>query len=189
MSESQPSVQPASIPEPIERPEPRADMRTDMREDDPRARAERRAAELLGHNPDIGELEEGDKFNIDRDIIPDGWDYEWKTQTVLGAEDPAAQVQTANAGWEPVPASRHPEFMPETYAGRTIDRMGMRLMERPESITAKARAYELRKARAQVRAKEEQLSSPPTGQFERANKDQILVRVKKTFEAPMAIPE
>jgi hypothetical protein len=40
----------------------------------------------------------------------------------------------------------------------------------------------------QVRAKEEQLAATPAGQFERANKDNSLVKVKKSYEA-MPIPE
>jgi len=60
---------------------------------------------------------------------------------------------------------------------------GMILMERPAEVTEEARLVELRRARAQVRQKEEQLSSSPAGQFERANKENSLVKVKKSYEA------
>jgi hypothetical protein len=64
----------------------------------------------------------------------------------------------------------------------------MVLMERPLEITEEVRAAELRRARLQVRAKEEQLSSTPQGQFERSNKGNDLVKVKKGYEA-IAIPD
>ena len=55
-----------------------------------------------------------DEFYIDPSDIPDGWSYEWKRRTVLGAEDPAYQVALARSGCEPVPTSRHPSYMPRS---------------------------------------------------------------------------
>jgi hypothetical protein len=156
------------------------------REEDPRTRAARRAMELReqGSTDDDGV----DKFYIDPKIIPDGWSYEWKTYTVLGKENPSYQVAMAHKGWEAVPRSRHPSLMPLNYQGETIEREGMVLMERPLEITQEAKARDLRVARAQVQGKEAQLGGAGPGQFERANKDQSLVRVKKSFEA-IPIPE
>jgi hypothetical protein len=156
------------------------------REEDPRARAARRALELReqASSDDDGV----DKFFIDPRIIPDGWGYEWKTFTVLGKENPSYQVAMAHKGWEAVPRSRHPHLMPINYQGETIEREGMVLMERPLEITQEAKARDLRIARAQVRGKEEQLGGAPNGTFERSNKDQPLVKVKKSFEN-MPIPE
>lgn len=156
------------------------------REEDPRARAARRAMELReqADSDDDGV----DKFYFDPKIIPDGWSYEWKTFTVLGKENPSYQVSLAHRGWEAVPRSRHPHMMPHNYQGETIERDGMILMERPLEITQDARARDARVARAQVRGKEEQLGGAPAGTFERSNKDQTLVKVKKTFEH-MEIPE
>lgn len=164
----------------------RGDMRPEMREDDPRARAAKRAAELRLHAADIPEGV--DEFFIDPHKIPEAWSYEWKTHTVIGKEDPAYQVQLAQAGWQSVPASRHPEMMPKGHAGECIERKGMVLMERPLEITQDARDRESRRARLQVRNKEEQLNAAPKGQFDRANKDASLVRVNKSYE-PMAIPK
>lgn len=149
-------------------------------------RAARRAAELRGH---AGNLDEGtDDFYIPVHYIPDGWSYEWKMKSVLGAEDPAYAVSIARKGWEPVPASRHPSMMPEGNKYQTIERKGMILMERPLEITDEARRIERRKAVNQVRQKEEQLNSAPQGQFDRNNKDAPLARVRKGYE-PMPIPE
>lgn len=163
-----------------------APKRRQMREEDPRARAARRAEELRSHG---GSLEEGtDEFYIDKSEIPPGWEYEWKRQTVMGQEDPAYQVALYRAGWEPVPASRHPSYMPIGGNYETITRKGMILMERPSEINEEARARELRKARTQVRQKEEQLNAAPPGQFDRVNKDASMVKVKRSYEA-MPVPE
>jgi hypothetical protein len=105
---------------------------------------------------------------------------------LLGKEDPAYKVQLARAGWEPVPASRHPEMMPiGNYA--VIERKGMILMERPYSLTKEARDVELRRAKGQVRAKEAQLSATPDGTMTREH-DRVRPSVKKSFE-PIPVPE
>ena len=162
-------------------PEMRKEMRPPMREEDPRTRAARRAAEIRNH---VGNMDEGtDEFYIPTELIPDGWTYEWKRKTVMGQEDPAHQVALARKGWEPVPASRHPSFMPDGGGYNTIERKGMILMERPAEVTEEARLIEQRRARLQVRQKEEQLNSAPQGQFERNNKENSLVKVKKSYEA------
>ncbi len=156
-------------------------------EESPRERAARKAAEHRAHRD--GSLDDGtDEFFVEPGVIPDGWTYEWKTKTILGAEDPAHQVKLARDGWEAVPASRHPEMMPAGYAGVEITRKGMVLMERPSEITEEVRQIELRRARLQVRAKEEQLSASPAGQFERSNKGNDMAKIKKGYEA-MPIPE
>jgi hypothetical protein len=173
--------------EPVPVAPSRPEMRPVMREEDPRARAARRAAELRDHHN--GDMDDGvDEFYIDPADIPEGWSYEWKRRTVLGAEDPAYQVALARAGWEPVPTSRHPSYMPMGGDYPFIERKGMILMERPLEITEDARSAELRKARLQVRQKEAQLNSAEGGQFERTNKDQSLVKVRKSYEA-MPIPD
>jgi len=161
---------------------PRAPLR-----ENPRDRAARRAAELREHR---GAMDEGtDEFYIPLDIIPDGWDYEWKRKLLLGQEDPAYQVQLARNGWEAVPADRHPEMMPSTGNFAVIERKGMILMERPKEITDEVRAADLRRARQQVRQKEEQLNSAPDGTLQRKKSDgSSLASVKKSYEA-IPIPE
>lgn len=164
----------------------RPEMRPAMREEDPRARAARRAAELRDHGA-LGD-EGTDEFYIDPNDVPPGWTYEWKRKLTMGAEDPAYEVHLARAGWEPVPTSRHPSYMPQgNYP--IIERKGMVLMERPAEITGEARERELRKARNQVRQKEQQLNSADPGQFERHKSDgSPLVKVGKSWEA-IPIPE
>lgn len=156
-----------------------------VREEDPRERAARRAAEVRAHG---GNTEEGvDKYFIDPSLIPPGWSYEWKRKLLLGKEDPAYDVNLTRGGWEPVPARRHPEMMPKGKYS-TIERDGMILMERPYVLTENARSIEKKRARQQVKFKEDQLNNPPAGTFERTNKDQPLANIKKSYEA-MEIPE
>ena len=166
----------------------RKPMRESMRESD-LARAERRAAEILGA---INTLDDGvDEFRIDRDMVPEGWSYEWKRKTVMGQEDVGYQTALARSGWEPVDVnkdSKHRALMGADWKGQTIERKGMILMERPKSITDEARRLESRRARGQVQIKEEQLTAAPPGQFERTNQDSSLAKVKKGYE-PMPIPE
>jgi len=163
----------------------RPDMRAPLRAEDPRERARKRAEQIRQHAG--GSMEDGtDEFYVPQHMIPEGWTYEWKRLTVMGQEDPAYQVQVAQKGWEPVPASRHPEMMPHGWSGNTIDRKGQRLFERPREITDEVRADELRRARSQVRIKEQQLSHAPDGQFGRDHA-QVKPRISKSYE-PMPVP-
>lgn len=161
-------------------------LRPEMRDEDPRARAKARAAEIREHRGG-NDLDEMDRFTIDQSVVPEGWSYEWKRKTLLGKEDPAYQVELARGGWEPVPANRHPETMPTGGSFNTIERDGMILMERPKELTDEARDVELRRARNQVRAKEQQLNSTPEGTMTR---DHAKVRpnISKGYE-PMPVPK
>lgn len=164
----------------------RAAPRDSMREEDPRARAERRAAEIRKHNEGQGYGEE-DRFYISPRMVPDGWSYEWKRKTIWGKEDPAHDVEMARLGWEPVPASRHPEMMPSGN-WQTIERDGMILMERPKVLTDEAHNENLKRARQQVRAKEAQLNNTPEGTLPRDEDPRTRASIRKSFEA-MPIPE
>ena len=170
-------------PETVETVSIRQPMRAEMREPDPRSAAAKRAQEILEN---IGQADEGqDDFRTPK--APDGWTYEWKRNTLFNQEDPAYMTSLLRTGWEPVPAKRHPEMMP-IGAMKSIERKGMILMERPSTITDRARQIELQRARNQVRQKEAQLSSAPDGQFDRSNKGDSLVKVRRSVE-PMVIPK
>ena len=152
-------------------------------------RARKRAQELRGHMD--GTAESADEFYVPLDIIPDGWTYEWKRRFTFNKEDPAYAVQLARDGWEPVPVGRcrrHRAMMPADWAGTTIERGGMLLMERPEEITREFRERDLRMARAQVRVKEQQLSAAPEGTLPRDVDSRVAPRIKKSF-SPIAVPE
>lgn len=164
---------------------PRATMRAEMREESSMERAKRRAAEIMGH---IGDMDEGtDDFYIDRADIPEGWTYEWKRLTLLGAEDPTYTVQLLRMGWEPVPASRHPHMMPPGWSKGTIERKGLILMERPAEVVDQARRLRDKAARDQVRAKEAQLSGTPEGTMTRDHAS-VRPKINKGWEA-LPVPE
>lgn len=169
--------------------DPRREARPEMRVDPRSADLERAAARAEQLRDHLGDSDQGtDDFYIDPAIVPAGWTYEWKRDTILGAPDPAYSVQLARAGWEPVSVLKHPEYMPVGYKGKTIERKGMVLMERPSEIVEQAKKRDLRNARMQVAMKEEQLSGAPDGQFERANKGEPLAKINKTYEA-IPIPD
>lgn len=164
------------------------DMRPDLRgamtnEEDPRARAARRAAEVRDH---LGDMDDGtNQFPLPP--APDGWTYEWKRKSVMGQEDPAHMTDLLRKGWEPVPASRHPEMMPTGNTYESVERKGMILMERPTELVEEARAIEQRRARGQVRAKEVQLAGTPDGTLSRDD-PRVSPKIKKGYE-PMPIPD
>jgi hypothetical protein len=156
-----------------------------MRKEYSLASAEARANQIVGH---VGSVDEGvDEFYIDRSKIPPGWDMEWKTKTVLGAEDPAQMVSYARMGWEAVPLYMFPEMMPDGWRGNTIERKGMILMMRPKKVTDMVRQADAKRARDAIRAKEAQLASAPDGQFTRDH-SQAKPKIGKSYE-PMPIPQ
>lgn len=152
-------------------------------EEDPRERAAKRAAQIRGH---LGDMDEGtDEFAAPS--APPGWTYEWKRKTVMGQEDPAHMVELVRMGWEPVPASRHPEMMPGNWSANTIERKGMLLMERPTELVDEARQIERRRAMGQVKAKEAQIAGTPDGTLTRDDQ-RVAPKIKKGYEA-LPIPE
>lgn len=165
------------------RPELREQLRPDHRD-----RAAQRTKELLEHLQDSDFDGTTDEFYFPTSMVPDGWTYDWKRWSVLNQEDPHYQTGLRQMGWDYVPASRHPEMMPLNSTDKFIMRKGLVLMERPAEITEMVKKRDLKKARDQVQRKEEQLTSPPPGQFNRNNKDDSLVKVRRSY-SPMPIPE
>ena len=167
----------------VENSIPRVEMRSDMREESSIERAKRRTAELSGQLEHVNEG--GDKFYVDADMIPEGWAYEWKRRLLLGAEDPSHMVELARSGWEPVPLNRdnkHLAMMPAGWAGNTIERDGMILMERPSEVVEEARRRHDYLARKQVRDKEAQIAGTPDGTLTRDHA-QARPQIKKSYEA------
>lgn len=102
-----------------------------------------------------------DRLHIPQEIIPDGIDLQWVTDSVLG--QPAMQTRIAfevNA-WEPVLPSMFDGrfdgmFMPKGHKGE-INVDGLVLMWRPMELTMEARAEERQAARGAVVAQEAKL--------------------------------
>jgi hypothetical protein len=171
---------------------PRLPLRADMHNEDPRERAKARVAELMDHMADI-DAGGSDKYYIPPELVPDGWDYEWKRWSVFNKEDPHYINSLRRTGWDFVPATRHPTYVPMGSADAIIIQDGMVLMERPAEISKIMRSRDKMKAAEQVQNKEKQLAQAPDGQFGRDNNgipisSHGVAGVKKTY-APMAIPE
>lgn len=91
------------------------------------------------------------RFEFDRDVIPEGQTYEWKRKSMFGQEDVENMINLDQNGWSPVPAHRHPELMGRrAVVGGEIVRGGLLLMERPQEITEEARELDTFAARSQV---------------------------------------
>jgi hypothetical protein len=132
---------------------PRAESNRDLARETPR----RGAAVALGHGGERltrRRITVGDQFAVPLNEIPQGWTYQWNTVTVLNQN--AKEIERGDLlmhenGWRPVPASRHPgRWAPVGYEGSIIIE-GLRLEERPASLTQEAAEEDTMRAKAQVR--------------------------------------
>lgn len=147
------------------------DVRPDVREPEPRKERKRKGSAVI------------DPFQIPAERIPTGVTYEWKRLSTMGKEDPSYMMGLQENGWDPVPADRHKEYMPQNYKGTTIERDGLILMERPAYLTEEARAEDDYLSRQQIRDKEQQLALTPKDQLDRTTP-----KLSKSYEA-MPVPE
>jgi hypothetical protein len=91
----------------------------------------------------------GDIFHIPRELIPEGWDFQWIPVSVTGNTEIVLdqQLMMMENGWRPIMADRFPgRFMPPGHKGQII-RGGQGLYERPMSLTLEARAEDIRNAK------------------------------------------
>ena len=116
--------------------------------------------EVIGRDGKVMSRKRGtnvDRFHVPEHLIPEGWSYEWKSQTIMGQENTAHMMHMAENGFTPVDASRHPGyFMPDGYTGAII-RDGMILMERPIELTNEARQEDIDAANALMNYQRQQL--------------------------------
>ena len=87
--------------------------------------------------------------------VPRGWSYQWNPVTVLNQHVSElivqGDLQMHENGWRPVPASRHPgRWTPHGFEGHIVVD-GLRLEERPASLTEEAQEEDTLRAKAQVR--------------------------------------
>jgi hypothetical protein len=93
-----------------------------------------------------------DQYHIELNIVPEGWEYQWNTVSVIGNMDivRSSALQMQANGWTPVQAERHDGvFMPTGYKGEVVVG-GLRLEERPKILCDEARAEDLQNARQLV---------------------------------------
>lgn len=130
----------------------------------PEARTPVRAGriEALGRSGEVlsrRRTSTGDIFDIPKDLIPVGWEYQWCAVSVTGnAEILLDQnLMFAENGWRSVPSERYPgKFMPVGHKGSII-RGGQMLMERPKSLSDEARSDDIRAAKQQITDRNESL--------------------------------
>ena len=135
------------------RPPPRAEGTRDTNRDPVRAGAVvvagRGGEQLTRRRTAVG-----DKFEIPKHYVPVGWSYQWNAVTVLNQgiqEIIRGDLQMHENGWRPVPSSRHPgHWTPQDHDGAIVVE-GLRLEERPKSLTDEANAEDELRAKSQVR--------------------------------------
>ena len=136
------------------------------------------------------EDDDDDRLKIRPEMIPDGMDYQWITDSIFGQLQPQRRARFERKAWTPVPAERHDGmFMPRGYKGE-INVDGLVLMERPMEYTDMARNKDKRAARDQVAVKEAQLRGGDVGTTLDGH-HQSAVRtnkIRKSFE-PLQVPE
>lgn len=131
-------------------------------------------------------IQSEDQFWLPIEEIPEDCTYEWKRLSVMGQEDPFYIAQQREQGWEPVMATRHPNWLPPGYDKPHIIKGGLILMERPKELTQEARREERQMAKRQVREAEERLGMTPRGEMTR-NFPGINVGVQKEMMRPVLI--
>ncbi len=159
--------------EPIHRPRAGAAEREPIHE--PPVRTRRR--KLQTHD---------DIFYLPVAEIPDHLTYEWKRVSNMGEENPFYLASMRDQGWEPVPASRHPNWLPPGYDKPHIMKGGQILMDRPIELTREARREESAAAKRQVRDAEARLGMTPKGEMTR-NFPGIENKVVKEVMRPIVV--
>lgn len=145
--------------------------------DAPRLRTRRRKA-TVNDNP----------YDIPLDEIPEGLSYEWKRYAVAGQVDPFYIAQMREQGWEPVPPSRHPNWVPPGYNEPHIVKGGMILMDRPEELTDEARRELRQLSKQQVREAEQRLGMTPKGELTRDH-ERVRPQVVKEYMRPVVVED
>lgn len=104
-----------------------------------------------------------DMFHVPPELIPDGMDLQWVTETVYGKLEPQYTASFTKRGWTPVHADDFDGIFDGRYypKGSTdvINLGGQILMARPLEISRKSRAREKREAQLPAQLKREALMS------------------------------
>lgn len=126
---------------------------------------------------------------LDQVKAPAGWTYQWNSIATLGREMDKIELQMIANGWRPVPSSRHPGlYTAPGYEGQIV-LGGLRLEERPESLTQEAQQEDRDRARRKMRDQTDSLrltqSQLPgaTARNARAASG-IRMEVDKSFDLP-----
>lgn len=165
-----------------------SDLRPELRAEGPRPdsvrEAELRAQEIM-EDLDGWDGVQGSELNIPSTLAPDGWEYQWRAQTVLGKDNRHHMLNLLRTGWRAVPASRHPWLMPAGYEG-SIEIGGQVLMEIPKILADQRRATDKREAIDQVVTSEQRIHDTPANTAPREEYPDRLKIVKHEIMRPVS---
>lgn len=123
----------------------------------------RGGTEVRGRNGEVltrSRKDDGiDEFDVPKEIIPEGWDYQWVAVSITGNSDVVRHhyQRMYQNGWRGVPAERHDgRWTAPGHKGEIIWQ-GQMLMERPKELSDEAKAESEAKARRQMRDRDEAL--------------------------------
>lgn len=135
---------PAQAPAPDVRPVAREEARpTVVRGPDGRLQALNRAGQYVSRASAGSGV---DQFHVPQGVVPPGWSWEWKNESVLGKPDPQYDAMLAQVGWEPVMYESHDGVFGPPGSKGPVRRHGMILMERRIELTQEAQRDEKRRA-------------------------------------------
>lgn len=184
-----PPAQTAQATAPLRRNNPRPVPREQTREmarEPSRANATvigRNGEELVRMRPEAG----GDLY--EKVKAPAGWSFQWNAIAALGKEMDEQQLQMFANGWRPVPSSRFPGiYTAPGYEGQIVVK-GLRLEERPETLTQEAMYEDSMRAQKQTRDQTDalrltQAKLPGADHGARGNKVQIKIDPSMTRDIP-----
>ena len=161
-------------------------LRQETRPDSVRE-AELRAQEILD-DLDGWDGGQGSELNIPATLAPEGWEYQWRAQTVLGKDNRHHMLNLLRTGWRAVPASRHPWLMPAGYEG-PIEVGGQILMEIPKVLAERRRDADKREALDQVMNSEKRLHETPANTAPREEFPDRLKMVRHEIMRPVGSQE
>lgn len=171
-------------PRPVPREQPREMAREPSRSN---ARVMGRdGEELVRMRPESG----GDLY--EKVKAPPGWTFQWNAISALGKEMDEQQLQMWANGWRPVPASRYPGmYTAPGYEGQIVVK-GLRLEERPETLTQEAQYEDHMRAQKQTRDQTDALrltQAKLPGAEVGARGNRIALKIDKSFTADIPRPQ
>lgn len=123
---------------------------------------------------------------------PPGWSFQWNAVTALGKEMDEHELQMYANGWRPVPSSRFPGiFTSPGFEGQIVVK-GLRLEERPETLTQEALYEDQMRAQKQTRDQTDALrltqAKLPGAEVGRRG-NHIALKIDKSFTADIPRPQ
>lgn len=111
---------------------------------------------------DPSTVSHSDRLYIDPSLIPEGYSLQWVTDSVLGQSMPQHRSEFEKTGWHPLHGDdldgRFDGMFMKKGATGEINVEGLVLMIRPKQMSEKAELINKKKARDQVRIKEQALT-------------------------------